>query len=184
MNKYIKLTVFFIIISFLSGCSFHDKEKVIEKTDSEKKAEINDLSKKALSSRYNSIIFDDENFLYSINIQDKIKEQRPFLLEGSVNDIFYKDEKKYIKISPSFFSTYVAILDVGSVDISELLGKSSANNLYTDDYFFIVSIDDVKKAALQVDGYSPTDSEDVELELNAETGFLIYGKLLEIKKQE
>jgi hypothetical protein len=158
----------------LSGC--FSKEE-IKKSEVDERIEKNDILKNDLANKYNAIIFDDQSFYFSKEIQDNFDKN--FLLRGSVSDIYEKDGKFLIKISDGY---YYGIFEINSEQLNFIKDDANKDDLFDllNDFFIVVKIDDVSKPIFKIDGEIDVDT--IQINTSSSDSFLLRGILIDIKK--
>jgi len=168
-------------IVFIGYPVFYKSDKNEEPQNIKSEKEINDEKvRNDLVQKYNAVVFKDQDFDFSEDIQNM--SDRNFLLEGSIDDIYTENEKKYVRLSSLWFQDFLGIFESNNGQ-SEYI-KNNDNSIL-DEYYAIVKIDNVSKPSLKVVGNIEGDSEDektVELNTDGTEVFLFKGKLIDIIK--
>ena len=125
---------------------------------------------KKLMEKYKAINFEEYSFGYTDNIQKAIKSNSTFLFQGSVDEIFSKKGKKYIRISSSLYSETSGIIEISN-EWEKFFAKSGDNELlFLDSFNFIIKIAKAEELILKPE----KDSEYTD----ASSQLLLHGKLI------
>jgi len=171
-KKIFTFVLIFIAISTLTGCSLN---KTTDEIDINKLEEKNILQ--TITDKHNPIIFDDEDFIFTKEIQDL--SERTFLLEGKISDLYKQDNKYYIEFNShdlygKFQITNEQINNIYKNDFSEY-----------DDFFIIVKINKVFKPKFQISSeldYDYDYSYVYIADYSANDIFILEGTIIEIEK--
>lgn|GEM_PF-4290718 len=144
-----------------------------------------DKLKNELVEKYGAVVFADQDFEFSKDIQEKSSDN--FLLKGTINDIYIKNEKYYVQFSSQWFSDYTGIFEVSNELYDQIKNNFNKKSILKD-YFAVVKIDNALKPMLKINGYQEGLGEDEQiLELNADGNtniFLLRGSLIDIREIE
>ena len=164
--------IVFIGYGLFSGSN---KSKDIQNIPSE--AEIKEIAlKKELSGKYNAIIFDDNKYLFSKDLQENIDKN--FLIEGWVHDIYKQDEKYFIKLNGY---GYHGIFEISKGHI-EYLGSGENEKGWRDNFFVIIKLANASKPLFEKNASIEKDSEDLLVYDEYSDDFLLEGEILAIQK--
>ena len=171
--------------AFLSGCANQENQKEFE--SNKEKTEINNLQeerrvkeeslKSDLIKKYNPIIFEDSNFSFSKDIQDKTDNH--FLLKGEVHDLYQKEDKNFIQLNSFLYPDYVGVFEINDDQLNFIKTNLGGDNFFSE-VFAIVKINDVSKPLFKVEGNIDVDAVDIN-EASSDM-FLFKGVLIDIKK--
>lgn len=166
-----------------------EKSEGAEKTESQKEIVIKELAEK-----YNALTDWNKNIHYTIQLQDLlVNSDKPVLFTGSVDDIFIKDGQYYIRfITGGLWSWefsgsqvyFVLKCDLNKVSVViDRITKSDTDlhflRLFSENYVVVAEIENVTKPILQISGYSEYESEEVELEYEPSSTFIVTGTCID-----
>jgi hypothetical protein len=177
--KTLKVIGTIAVILFI-GYSLLNNSKKNEATENvPSEAEIRKTTlKNELVEKYNTVVFDDQNFAFSKDIQDN--SDKNFLLQGSINDIYEKDGKSFVKISDGYY--YYGIFEINSEQINFINANTIKDDSFSlsDDFFVVVKINDASKPIYEIDGEA--DAGSVYINTSLPDVFILKGNLADIKK--
>lgn len=183
LKRYLAFSILLVSVVFLSGCSSsEDAEKLQKEAERKNAADAENAIKQDLLSKYTAIDFEESKYEYTADVQEAMKQGRPFLLEVVVDDIFYKENKEYLKASSTFFSGYALTLEADPEKLKPVTEANEKSEIFPD-FFVVANIKNAKKASLKLDVRSPEDSDEIETNFDSPDAFLMEGELLEIKKK-
>ncbi len=165
---------------------YHDKNRVARPIENK----VNEPSPKdtiisSFLEKYSAINTTiDGNTNYTFQLEDQlIKQGKPVVLTGQIDDIFRKGDKFYLRISPSWFDfgSPQKYYTLGGCEdkIDEIASRKTDASFDEDEYAIVAKIDSVKKPILKIDG-SITEENDVELEYASSDIFLITGECIDL----
>jgi len=168
------MTIFIVVLT-LSGC--YSKEEG-SKNKSNENTQKDDTIRNDLVNKYDAIVFDDKKFIFSKDITDI--SNRNLLLSGSVNDIYEKDGKYFMKIDDGH--TYYGIFEVNSNQTDYIKSKADADEFFSilNDFLVVVKIDNVFRPAFRIDADNGTEGAAVQLDTYSSDFFMLHGNAIEI----
>ncbi|HAT73818.1 MAG: hypothetical protein US30_C0004G0082 [Candidatus Moranbacteria bacterium GW2011_GWF2_36_839] len=175
--KTLKFIGGFVVVIFIGYILFSDSSnnKDIQNTPSE--TEIKEIAlKKELSGKYNAVIFDDNKYLFSKDLQENIDKN--FFIEGWVHDIYKQDEKYFIKLNGY---GYHGIFEISKGHI-EYLGSGENEKGWKDNFFVIIKLANASKPLFEKNASIEKDSEDLLVYDEYSDDFLLEGEILAIQK--
>jgi hypothetical protein len=134
------------------------------------------IEKKNLIDKYSPIIFSDESFEFTKDIQDKLDKN--FLLEVEINDLYKKGNKVFLKVSPVLFSSYFGTFEID--EKQENFIRNNKEEYFINEFFAVVKIENVFKPEFEING--EIDDDYVYLDDYYSDVFIFRGKLIDIKK--
>ncbi len=167
------LGILLIICVIGYGIFFSDsKDKKTDELAAEKTEES--IEKKNFIDKYDPIIFSDEDFKFTKDIQDKVNKK--FLLEGDIEDLYNKNGKIFIK-----FDNLFDCLGIFEIDEAQenFIRSNMDNKASLHEFLVIVEIKNVFKPELEIKG--EIDDDHVYLEAYSADIFFLEGKLVDIE---
>jgi hypothetical protein len=161
----------------ISNSQKEKNQEKIEQEETTREEERLATIKSNFIQQYNAIDFKEKDFVFSEDIYKEYSKN--FFFEGFVDDIYRKEEKRFIILSDYNYT--------GTFEISEEHVNTIRNQIAEDDssypsFFFIVEIDTASKLSFQTE--TDRDGEDVWVYTQPSNDFLLKGKVIDIKKAE
>lgn len=179
MNIYKKIYLLFIILIsgvFLSACSVKEEETKNEFIDNKSKEEE---LKNNIVTEYNPVIFEDEDFNFTKDIQDNLDKQ--FLLRGEVEDIYKEGEKMFIRFTSFFLPDYFGTFEINK-DQEKIIEQNIDKDDLFNEFFIIVKIEKVYKPIFELTGEQEDDY--VYVDSSVTDSFVLKGEVVDIRKIE
>lgn len=177
IKKVGKATGTIIVVCFIVYWMFSSevKNKDIQNTPSE--SEIKETAlKNDLVEKYNAIIFANNDYSFSKNLQENI--DRNFLIEGWVHDIFKENDKYFIKVEGY---GYFGIFEISDDNMKYVIESKNEDSIL-DIFFIIIKPNAVSKSLFEMK--AERDGEDTYAYNEASDDFLLKGIVLDIKKMD
>jgi len=189
MEKIKNLLPFILIVFLLAGGYYY---RDIQKKKDIQEKEVNsaeDLSKedmliKELNDKYQPNINWEENNNYTIQIQDKLLNNKPTLFKVFLNDIERKNDKINFKFDSSYYlgdDDYILELECNNDNLDKFQ-KVLMSSIDKEDFNYYLVIADVTNVRRPIFSLNSVDLGENESEINVETShiLLIKGSCLDI----
>jgi len=175
--KIVKFIGIFTVVAFIGYSIFSDSTKSNDMQNVPSEAEIKEIAlKKELSGKYNAVIFDDNKYRFSKDLQENIDKN--FLIEGWVHDIYKQDKKYSVKLNGY---GYHGIFEISEEHI-EYLGSGENEKGWRDNFFVIIKLNNASKSLFEKNASIEKDSEDLLVYDEYSDDFLLEGEILAIQK--
>lgn len=175
---YTILTIFIIFFSGIqfAGCESKAKEPEITPYEIEQERIKKELE--IIATKSNAAIFTDENYKYTIDLQDDYLG-RNLVLYSSISDIYRKENTIILVIN-----TYNVRFELDCTNIyQEMRNYVDGQEYGWEEYAFLISVDSIRSTSLEleydVDAY---DEDDYEVNFELESMPMIIGKCISISK--
>jgi len=173
--KNILLLAFLIIMVFVS-CNA-DKKQSADQFKTDRKKIIDSLvSKYKITYNLDSLdvkLWDS----YSINYKPMIESNYQLIDDITISDIYEKDSLEFVSIKTGYYPAFYFDFPISKEQEKILLRKD-------DDLIFVVSISQVRKIKLSIQG--EVENDGVSVNIGSSTDFIGKGKIIDIvsiKKQ-
>jgi hypothetical protein len=169
----------FLSLSLLS-CAKPDTQP----TPQQEQVSKSDTLAKELADKYQATTGWDENLDYTLQAQERLVTGKPILFRGTVDDVFKRDGKTFIRFASSYYSQvdYVLELECSQQVIDKLFSKESDGSAYLkrfDEYAIVATIQEVSRPVFALKGYAYS-VEEVEIDIEASSLFIAKGTCVDI----
>lgn len=190
--KIIKNIVLVIIIGALLAGGyylFYGKGKQEEKTRQKEKAVL-EQKISDFAGKYGALVDWEKDMDYdsfTSEFQDKLISTRPFLFKGKIDDIYYKNEKTFIRVISlhiTDFQGYVLELECNKDIVEKILSQISGEHFRSwKDFAIVATINKVSKPVFEFNYLSEAE-EKVLVDRNTLGMFVAEGVCIDAERVE
>jgi hypothetical protein len=183
MKKFLLVFCMLSLSLSLLSCA----KSYTEPNSTQEQVSKGDILAKELADKYQATTGWDKNLDYTLQAQERLITGKPILFRGTVDDVFKRDGKTFIRFASSFWSQadYVLELECSQQVIDKLFSQESDGTAYLkklDEYAIVANIQEVSKpvVALEPIGTGAGDDESVDIAIEPSDLFIAKGTCVDI----
>jgi hypothetical protein len=143
-----------------------------------------DTVAKELADKYQATTGWEENLNYTLQAQERLMTGKPILFRCTVDDVFKRDGKTFIRFVSSYLSDvdYVLELECSQQVIDKFFSQESDSTPYSkwfDEYAVVATIQEVSRPVSVLKGHVYSE-EEVEIDIGTSSLFIAKGTCVDI----
>lgn len=179
------IIIWVTIIALVGGIYFYFTQIAnnnSQDTVEEEEISERDLVIKELAGKYQALIANEISFDYTVEAQQQLISDKPVIFEGSVDDIFAREEKIFV-IFDAWRNDFVLELECSQQVINKFFDleetANSEDSVLFNYYAIVANINEVTKPVLRLEGSVISEDEAV-VEMEMSDTLIAKGNCLDI----
>jgi hypothetical protein len=136
-----------------------------------------DVIVRELAAKHGAITGWEENLTYTLQAQERLVTGQPFLFRGSVDDVFLRHGKTFVRFSSFVPGYFVLELECSRSIVDSILTQTSDS--FFDEWAVVGKIQDVSKPVVTLQA-SALSEEGAEIDIGAPELFIARGTCIDI----
>jgi|SRR3990172_519274 len=188
-NKWISYLLIVVVILAGGYYYFNVYKKDKDSPPITKQEEISkvDIIAKNLADKHQATIDWEGDSKFTLQLQERLITGRPTLFRGYIEDVFSRDDKKFIRFSASYSyeNSYVLELECNQEIVDRFLEQASNASYPDEGYALVANIQEVSRPTpIKLSGSIYFAEDDGSLDIHETESFIARGTCVDIAHLE